>query len=483
MHEIIRGRLAMVLVVICLAVGLAGGCGNTTGKGETARPQGGVREQGRGYRFDCNGWTYLHLEGEPYERGYQHGFLMAEELAEIRDMLVFTTYFNTGKEWSYFVAAAEQVFMPRAEAEFVEEIKGIADGAAAAGTVMTWQEILAWNGYEELTGYWWPGEQAGKYPQIQQPDNEHCSAFIATGSWTEDGGVVMAHNSWTWFDQGQYYNVVADVVPSQGHRILMQCVPGFIDSATDYFTTDAGLMGTETTIGGYSDYNPDEEAEFFRVRKAMQYADDLDGFVELMQKDNNGGYANSWLLADSNTNEIMRFEQGLKYQNIERTTDGYYAGFNTALDPRIRNLECDGAYSDIRTAMGARQVRLVELMDMYKGKLNVQAGEAILADHYDVYLQRTGNPGSRTVDGHYYLDDMAYWPARRPYQPSGAVDGKVMDSRMARSLSFYGRFGNSCGMAFDASSFFSEHPQWNYLEGIIKDRPSQPWTLFEPAMR
>ncbi len=51
------------------------------------------------------------------------------------------------------MAAAEQVFMPRAEAEFVQEIKGIADGAAAAGTDITWQEILAsWNGYEELTG-------------------------------------------------------------------------------------------------------------------------------------------------------------------------------------------------------------------------------------------------------------------------------------------------------------------------------------------
>ena len=92
-------------------------------------------EQGEGYRFDCNGWIYLHLEGDPYERGYQHGYLLAGELAEIRDMLVYTTYFNTGKEWPYFVEAAEQVFMPRAEEEFVEEIKGIADGAAAAGAI------------------------------------------------------------------------------------------------------------------------------------------------------------------------------------------------------------------------------------------------------------------------------------------------------------------------------------------------------------
>jgi hypothetical protein len=477
-----RARVVIALVMLCLAAGLAAGCGSGNA-GETAKPQGGVTEQGKGYRFDCNGWIYLHLEGGPYELGYQQGFLVAGELAEIKDMLAYTTYFNTGKEWSYFVEAAEQVFMPRAEGEYVEEIKGIADGAAAAGTDITWQEVLAWNGYEELTGYWWPGEQSGKFPPLQPPDNERCSAFIATGSWTEGGRVVMAHNSWTWFDQGQHFNVVADVQPVQGHRILMQCAPGWIDSGSDYFVTDAGLMGTETTIGGYSDYDPAGKAEFFRARKAMQYADGLDGFVELMQEGNNGGYANSWLLADSGTREIMRFEQGLKYQNIERTTDGYYAGFNTAIDPRIRNLETDSSYSDIRTAMGARQVRLAELMDTYKGAINVKAGETILADHYDIYLQRGDSPDARTVDGHYYLDDMAFWPARRPYQPSGSVDGKVTDSELAAAMSFYGRFGNSCGMAFDASEYFAEHPQWDYLEGIIHDRPSQPWTCFETGMR
>jgi hypothetical protein len=30
---------------------------------------------GRGYRFDHNGWIYLHVEGEPYDRGFQHGYL------------------------------------------------------------------------------------------------------------------------------------------------------------------------------------------------------------------------------------------------------------------------------------------------------------------------------------------------------------------------------------------------------------------------
>ncbi|MEA3493142.1 MAG: hypothetical protein U9R38_02000 [Candidatus Margulisiibacteriota bacterium] len=30
---------------------------------------------GKGYRFEKNGWVYVHIEGEPYERGFQHGYL------------------------------------------------------------------------------------------------------------------------------------------------------------------------------------------------------------------------------------------------------------------------------------------------------------------------------------------------------------------------------------------------------------------------
>ncbi|RJP32795.1 MAG: hypothetical protein C4536_05700 [Actinobacteria bacterium] len=459
---------------------LLAGCGGTVQEDlyEIAQPkQEDITSYEGGYCYDYNGWVYLHIEGEPYERGFQHGYLMAPELEEIMEMVEYTTFQDTGKEWGFFVEQAEKIFMPNAEEEYIQEIRGIADGATQAGTEMTWQEVLAWNGYSELTGYWWPNEEAGAYDD--QPDNEHCSAFIATGSYTADGGVVMAHNSWDDYVMGQYFNLILDIEPSEGYRMFMQSVPGFIDSMTDFFVTGAGIMGTETTLGGYSDYDPNEEAEFFRVRKAMQYSGDLDGFVELMQKKNNGGYANSWLLADSGSGEIMRFEQGLKYQGIERTKDGYFVGCNAPFDPVLRNLECsDTGFYDLRTPMGARRVRLTQLMEENRGKIDVALGREILADHYDVYLDQADNPCSRTVEGHYELDPFEYWQARMPYVPKGAVDGKVMDSALAASMSFWARFGSSSGMPFVAAEYLEKQPLFDYLEGYLKDRPSQPWTLF-----
>jgi len=469
-------KLLYGLLVLALLLGLAGFTGVVRGLA-SHQASGPVTPYGNGYRFEKNGWIYLHIEGEPRERGFQHGYLVAPEFKEILRSLKYLTYWNTGMEWEFFVKAAEKLFADKIDQEFLEEIKGIADGAKAAGVDMTWQEVLTLNGYEELTDYWWPNEEAGKYATS---DHEHCSAFIATGSMTKGGKIVMAHNSWSPFEQGQFFNVILDIQPAKGHRMFMQSAPGYIASFTDFFVTDAGIMGTETTIGGYGEFDPSGAPEFFRARKAMQFADNLDQFVEIMKQKNNGGYANSWLLADVNTGEIMRFELGLKYSSVERTKDGYFIGFNAAVDPKIRNLEASSsAFTDIRSPMGARRVRLTQLMEEYRGKIDVEAAQKIIADHYDVYLKKV-NPGSRTVEGHYELDAREYLtvPGRPPFQPMGAVDGKVMDSDLAKQLTFWARWGNSSGMAFKARQFLTEHPQFDYLDGYLKDRPTQPWTLF-----
>jgi len=474
-----RKSLLKVVAIGVFTLGLAIGVFSVATQATTEKGTIRATEYGKGYRFDKNGWIYVHIEGEPYERGFQHGYLVASELDEILESLKYLTYWNTGKRWDFFVDAGEKLFVPRIDEEFLGEMKGIAEGAQSAGVDITWQEVLTWNGYFELTGYWWPNEKAGKFAKGDQTDKDRCSAFIATGSATKEGGIVMAHNSWDAFEQGQFFNLILDIQPAEGYRIFMQSVPGYIHSMADFFVTDAGIMGTETTIGGFGDYDPNEVPEFFRVRKAMQYANDLDEFVKMMEKKNNGGYANSWLLADANTGEIMRFELGLKYYNVERKKDGYFIGCNVPVDPRIRNLECSNVgYSDIRMPTGARRVRLTQLMEEHYGEIDVEVAQEVLADHYDVYLQKENNPCSRTVEGHYELDRFEYWGARLPYQPAGAVDGKVMDSNMAKDLSFWARWGSSSGMAFDAEAFLAEHTQYSHLEGYLKDRPTQPWTLF-----
>src|SRR4051812_9747848 len=40
-----------------------------------------VQRWGPGYRYSQAGWIVVHIEGEPYARGVQHGRLLAPEIA------------------------------------------------------------------------------------------------------------------------------------------------------------------------------------------------------------------------------------------------------------------------------------------------------------------------------------------------------------------------------------------------------------------
>ena len=37
----------------------------------------------KGFRYNIQGWVYIHIEGEPYERGYQYGYLASSEIVDM----------------------------------------------------------------------------------------------------------------------------------------------------------------------------------------------------------------------------------------------------------------------------------------------------------------------------------------------------------------------------------------------------------------
>ena len=468
-------------------------------------------ENENNYRRDENGWVFVHVEGSPAERGLYYGYLMANEIVSAVTEAKSLVELQTGVPWDFFLNSDLSIIHSWKKhlksymyKEFYDELEAIAIGVkiGAPESNISTDDLILWNGYEELTDYWFPTAASQIYQHVegQKSDSnssmrtfnnfhkgasDHCSAFIATGSYTENGKIVMAHNCFTPFENGNYLNVVADIVPEKGYKFIMQTEPGYIHSMSDFYETktgnDTGLMITETTIVGFNAYDASGAPEFVRIRYAVQYADSLDDFVNKFWENNNGGYANTWLVGDIATREIMRFEAGLKFYKVDKTTDGYFAGFNAPLDPRIRNLECSNSgFADIRRHQGARQIRIPQLVEKNKGSINNTVAQEILADHYDVYLGKE-NPCSRTVCAHYELDDRAFMsqPGRPvPFQPRGAVDGVTADSDNAKELSLWGRWGSSCGTAFYAESFLEKNPQFEYLRPYLKDRPSQPWTKF-----
>jgi len=437
-----------------------------------------------GISYDLNGWMYISVAGSPHERGFAYGYLCAKYFKKIQEMLTFFFYESYGITWTYLIEEINKSIKSKIINDFKEiydEMKGISDGCNFGKTTTTIDEIIAWNFYQSIP-YWISSINEFKSHFTKEGgSSDKCSAFIAVGDYTENGEIVVAHNSFSDFIDGQYSNIILDIKPKNGNRIIMQTSPCWVWSGTDFFITSKGIIGTETTIGGFIPYENNYPI-FTRIRQAMQYGSNLDDYVKILINGNSGDYANSWLFGDINTNEIMRIELGLKYNNVERTKNGYFIGFNAAYDPRIRNLECvNSGFDDIRRHQGARRVRIDDLMIKNKGKININIAKDIISDHYDIYLNKENNPCSRTVCSHYELDAREYMSQSdrpKPFSPHGALDGIVCDSTLAKQMSFIARFGNSCGTEFIAHNFCEKHRQWKYLEPYLNDRVSQPWTKF-----
>jgi hypothetical protein len=428
-----------------------------------------------------NGWTFVHLEGQPGEIGYQNGYLLA---AEIDDMLRVTKLEETHddrKDWQFFREAARNMMWPRIDQEYREELQGIADGANAKGVKLDVWDVVALNGAEEWEYY---VKQYDKEHGIQSAASlvapEHCSAFVATGSYTKDGKIVIAHNNWTSYLDGQRWTIIFDIVPAKGSRMLMDGLPGVIHSADDFVINADGIAITETTIGHFSGYDPAGIPEFVRARKAAQYSKSIDDFARIMKEGNNGGYANNWLVADVKNNEIASLELGLKNVTLERKKDGYIVGSNFPVNEKLIREETDFDTKDMSASANARHVRWEQLMAEYKGKIDVAAAERFLADHYDTFSKKE-EADERTLDGHIDLSARGSQPWQPPFGIAGAVQNKAADATMVTQMSFAAAAGHACGKSFKAQEHLREHPEFGWEQGLLRDMDAYPWTTFSVA--
>jgi hypothetical protein len=433
------------------------------------------------YRFSRAGWTYVHLEGSPSDIGYQHGYLLGPEIADAFSVVRTRDVHRTKRDWNFYRKTAQDVLWPHIDLEYQQELQGIAFGLKARGIPMDVWDVVALNAMEEVPDYYVPTldrqEKRANAPALKAPGN--CSAFVATGSWTKDGKPVIAHSNWTDIATGTRWTVIFDIVPTRGYHIVMDGFPGIIVSDDDFGINSTGLMVTETTITGFSLFDPNGKPEFMRARKALQYASSIDQYVEIMLDGNNGGYANDWLLADNKTGEVARFELGLKMHRVWRTQDGAFVGSNFPSDAEFIKAETDFDPNNMGSSMNARHKRWDELMAQNKGQIDLAMAQKFLADHWDTYENKEAR-NERPLCGHVADSPRGVpewsWP---PYHPGGAVTSQAADSTMAKNMTLTARAGYPCGEDFIAATFLKEHPEFEWERPILKDMKGNPWAEFK----
>jgi hypothetical protein len=465
-------------IVLSIAL-LIGYVGSVTAQENSASPDARLQ---KAYRFQKGGWTYVHLEGSPSDVGYQHGYLLAPEIADALDVIKLLDTHETQRDWEFFRKTAREMLWPHIDAEYRQELQGIADGAKAHGVDVDVYDIVALNAFEEVPDYYVPWlnkrEKQARAPKLKAPGN--CSAFIATGSYTKDHRIVIAHNNWTSYADGERWTIIFDILPQHGQRILMDGFPGVITSDDDFGINAAGIMITETTITQFEGWDPKGKPEFMRSRKALQYAESINDYVRIIKEGNNGGYANDWLIGDRKTGEIAYLELGLKNTPIWRTKDGYYVSSNFARDPKLIKEETDGFDpDDMSSSMNARHVRADELVQHAKGTIDVDMAQAFLSDHYDSF-EKKEQANERSLCGHVDVSPrgVKQWE-REPYSADGAVQGKATDSTMAGNMSLVARAGHPCGADFHAADFLEQHPEFSWQKPVLRDMKAGPWTTFQ----
>ncbi|WLT30339.1 C45 family autoproteolytic acyltransferase/hydolase [Geothrix sp. PMB-07] len=406
-------------------------------------PMETVRWAGKGFRYEMGGWTFLHIEGAPYARGRQHGELMADEIVRyITKLGVQKNAADPVRGWADQRQMADALFFRKYDVEFLEEMKGIADGAVKAGAsfkgrpvdlldIVTLNSAVDMSSLQEglthapnpLTGRTF---MSGDDEMEKGGKGDHCSSFVATKGATKSGRFILTQMfMWNGYT-GTEWNVMLDIVPEKGHRLVLQTFAGGIHSGTDWYLNASGLVMGETTVG-QTPFNADGTPQSNRIRKAAQYAANIDEAAAILFKQNNGLYTNDWTMADTKTDEGACFLLGTEKTRMWRTgakgkpadTPGNHRDFIWA-NNNNRDLEVRGEY-------GANPE-------------NAPADLAFNTWNRDIAFQEVFKAyGQKGFDIDIATRVMATSPINRPH----ACDAKLTTSEMAEKLVFIAHQGKT----------------------------------------
>jgi isopenicillin-N N-acyltransferase-like protein len=266
-------RLSCCLCALLLAAWLASAAWAQT-----------VARCGQGWLEHIDGYPVLHLEGTPYEMGFQHGALLKESVRQnLRNILqgektavVEVKGVTIKPRWAFdAVAFIQRPFVPEA---YLEELRGLADGAAVPLADLTAANFL--------------------------PELFHCSGFAVMNTATVDGtlyhGRVLDY-AVDWKLQEHAVLIVAR--PRGGLPFVNVGYAGFIGSVT-------GMNAEKVSIGemggrGLGHWQGVPMA--LLVREVLQKATDLDAAVDVFRS-HRRTCQYFYVIADGKTNRALGME-------------------------------------------------------------------------------------------------------------------------------------------------------------------------------
>ena len=100
------------------------------------------------------GWIFVHLQGDAETRGFQHGYLLSQEIEDAKRAVELSITHEVNKTWAELRTVAEKYSLPKVPAEYRDELQGIVSGIQAKGSKLDIIDLVAMNEWMEFPYYY-----------------------------------------------------------------------------------------------------------------------------------------------------------------------------------------------------------------------------------------------------------------------------------------------------------------------------------------
>jgi hypothetical protein len=242
-----------------------------------------------GWVEEIDGVKILHLNGSNYNMGYQHGYLIGEQISQ--NLRCYLSYYER-YGWSYNqIIEVWNIMDGNIPQNYIEEMQGMADGSG-----LSFNDIVAIN----------------LFPDIYNIFNKSCFAGAIWGDATSDGSLYHIR-SFDWslntIDPETGKHIQKNIIiiirnPEDGFASLSPDFAGHICTWNGF--NEKSISVSETTVHAY-DTTFDGIPVTFRMRMVLDYASTGEEAIGIMTNDRTCG--SNFVISDGNVPKGYALDQ------------------------------------------------------------------------------------------------------------------------------------------------------------------------------
>jgi len=408
------------------------------------------------------GVKIVNIKGSHYQMGYQHGYLLAEPISVMLKktqpaavaVIAKTLHSDWETAWQKYQAGADvsASYVPEC---LLEEMRGIADGATAAGYPTSLDEIRTWNSmYDQWCIYAHPHfwnvddpDTRGQYhetgPGTRALAGAGCSSFSAWGDHVgHQGKMIFCKNEDNLNLPGQLehrYMFISE--PENGPAHLYLAFPGMVGFDGGFNENGISVMtqydaSIHETMAGYG--------LGVLTRLALLNGEDLDSALEVF-KSNPRRTGIAYHCADAKKQKAAVIECSAKVTTVRYPLKNTsclwqsnhsicypdymgYSGYNYVQDQRLvyelSDVSSVQSYLDSMkepynfvVPAPSRFERYDQLLHDHYGDITLETAKEIMCDRYDPYTQQSRAKGTPSYTNNILATISAYYPEEKFSMP------------------------------------------------------------------